>query len=76
MGGRKEERKEERQAVMHVSVQANKCIFSKRNVFRICFSSILTIMLEMIISQKVASFCLSKENSHDISERSALDYGI
>lgn len=29
---RKEERKEERQAVMHVSVQANKCIFSKRNV--------------------------------------------
>jgi len=69
MGGRKEERKKERQAVMHVSVQANKCIFSKRNVLRICFSSILTIMPEMIISQKAASFCLSKENSCDISEK-------
>ena len=69
MDGWKEERKKERQAVMHVSVQANKCIFSKRNVFRICFSSILTIMPEMIISQKAASFCLSKENSCSISEK-------
>ena len=46
---------------MNVSIQANKYTFSKRNVCRICFSSILTIMPEMIVSQKAASFCPSKE---------------